>query len=138
MPVEEIIQAATIEFQTPLTLEQTGELLDYISKNLPARITSTTEIHETRIQFYKSKEQKKERDYKERGTIKITGTISNPKTPMFGAFETTPYSKDTSKISAIRFPPTPGYSLGEHRPEKVLLWREVRQQVSNYFSQKQK
>tara|TARA_Y100000310_G_C20640402_1_gene793582 strand:+ start:707 stop:901 length:195 start_codon:yes stop_codon:yes gene_type:complete len=53
-----------------------------------------------------------------------------------GSFETIHYFKDTSKINAIRFNTIPGYTLKETLPEEIQLWKDVRQQVSNYFSQK--
>lgn len=131
MAIEEVLKKATIEFKSPLSLEQTGMLLDYIGNNLPARISSKTEIYEERFKDGKTKVQ-----MKKRGTVKILGTIVNTsKLASFSSFETISYSEDSSQLKGIRFQTIPGYDLKEHRHEEVRLWRDVKKQAANYFKQ---
>jgi len=131
MTIEQVLNQATIVFESPLSLEQTGILLDYIRDNLPARISSKTEIYEER-----SKDRETKVQMRTRGTVKISGNIINASSPIsFGSFETIPYSEDSSQIRGIRFQTIPGYDLKEHRREEVQLWQDVKKQVANYFKQ---
>nr|AQS29248.1 hypothetical protein [uncultured archaeon]AQS29422.1 hypothetical protein [uncultured archaeon] len=55
MSIDKIIEAARIEFPRPLELKEINELFDYISANLPANISTTTEYYMNR---YLSEENK--------------------------------------------------------------------------------
>lgn len=130
MPIEEVIQEATIEFQRLLSLEETEKLLGYISKNLPGRthyISSYGEIIDSL---------EKGRTHIERTSISIEGIIIHKEPMKFSSFRGINVQNNSALIGAIRFETIPGYNLKEHRPEEIQLWKEVRQQVFNYFSQK--
>jgi len=127
MAVNDILENLTIEFPTPLTLEQTEELLDYLGENLPANINTESSYFNQRCH-----ESSKTRN---RGTVKINGTIRNlEKTMCFDAFMTKHDTDDTSRIAAIQFQPIPGYTLDEYDLHTKELWQDVRQQIKRYFS----
>lgn len=123
--IDDLILAATISFPSPLTLEETKQLLGYVSKNLPAHIATSTEVHDILDGVNGELLER-------RGTVKIGGSIKNSKNFAFDSFYTT-NDYDTSLINALVFQTIPGYSLEEHRSEARELWRDVRQQVIDYW-----
>src|SRR3989344_3409174 len=114
-------KAATINFQRSLSLEETHELLAYVTRHLPAHIDFYNEYHE-QMEFDKL--------IKEivtlRGTLIIKGTIRNLETHVFDAFQSFPNPQSSDELLGLRFQTIPGYSLEEHQPEVRELWDEVR------------
>ena len=132
MTIDELLQSATIEFREPLTLEETEELLDYIAENLPGDIHTKSDYYTQRHHYTDDKKLTRSR-----GTVSIGGSIKNLEKLSFDSFSSIHDSEDTSKTCAIRFQTIPEDELEEHRPEVRKLWSDVREQVNNYFSQKE-
>ena len=131
MILDKLLEESTIEFSRSLSLEETNELLDYITKILPAKIDTKTEV--CSIKYY---DKKSKSFQKKLGTVNISGTIRDDNNYNFDSFTTKNSHINTSKISGICFQIIPGYELEEHRLEVRQLWRDVRKQVDNYFSEK--
>ena len=129
--IDNLLEASTISFPRPLSLEETEKLIDYVSINLPAQIITTSEYYKTRMPTKNSP--KTGTLYHRRGTVKISGSITNMNNYSFDGFYTKNDSDDSSKINAIAFQIIPGYNLEEHRPEVKQLWSDVRNQVETYF-----
>ena len=128
--IDDLMQAVTISFPSPITLEETQEILGYVAQNLPASIDTKTEIYDHRYLDENGNL------IESRGTVNISGSIRNTKNSASDGFNTTYESGDTSKINSLVFQAILGYSLEEHRPEVRELWRDVRQQVDAYFEQR--
>jgi len=129
MAIDTLLAESTIKFQTPLTLEGTEELLDYVAENLPGNVSTNSNYYTQRHHY--TDDGKLTRS---RGTVSIGGMITNLNKPSFDSFSSIHDSEDTSKISAIRFQTIPGYELDEHRSEVRELWSDVRTLINNYFT----
>lgn len=132
MGIGELLMGPIIEFPKSLSLEETNELLNYIAVNLPAKISTKTEIY--CIRYHDEKENKGFQ--KTQINLEICGTIMNNNNFNFDNFITRNYILDSSRILGINFQAIPGYKLEEHRLEVRQLWADVRKQVENYFSEK--
>ena len=127
-PLEEVIKRTTINFPKPLNLKQSEKLFDYISRNLPANLNYTVEVHNDT--YYNSE---KKKALKSKGPVKITGTISNAKKVMsFDSFRTENKGEDYTHLYSIKFNHLFS-NLSEYRPEVIGLWDDVRNLTEKYF-----
>ena len=131
MPLDEVLEAATIKLPEPLDLKKAEELLHFIASEMPAEVRYDVQYH---MGIYHSGRRKVSRD---RGSFHISGTISSLGNHAFEGFETLDSIPDHRKISAIRFSIIPGHDdLNYYPPATKALWESTRIFVSNYFKEK--
>jgi|TARA_B100001971_G_C18128838_1_gene503653 hypothetical protein len=131
MTIVELVDASTIIFDNPLTLEEMGTLLNYIAMELPASINTSTTYSEQRSNNNGNLISK-------RGSVEVGGTITNRSNGDFDRFRTyTLPENEIGQISRMRFKIIPGYQLEEHSKTSRRLWKEVKIQVNRYLDQKQ-
>lgn len=130
MTIDKLMEESRIKFPHSLSLEKTDELLDYVARNLPGMINSKTEVNEQRVNFGNDN-----KCHKIKGTVKITGLITDYNNYNFDSFITERSIVNSSNIIGIQFDIIPGYSLEEHGERKLEFWRDVRRQVNNYFNE---
>jgi len=131
MTIDEVINKATIEFSKPLSLDETEELMKYITIHLPGDITYTLSYE---VALYH--EQGHHIDKSPRN-VSINGHIrSNKDGAAFDFFNSQPLKviTDTTKVHLIRFSIIPGYDkLTDYNPITTRLWGDVRKVVTEYF-----
>jgi hypothetical protein len=127
MTIDELAQASTIIFENPLSLEDMESLLDYMARELPASINTSTKYYEQRSDYGESMKT-------ERGSSEVGGIITNISNGDFDSFRTyTLPENEIGEISGMRFQTIPGYELEEHSEISRRLWADVGTQVTNYF-----
>ena len=130
MSIDEVMQRNTIEFDPPLILEDVEELLVYVAKHLPAKI-SYDACYGSYINGY-SRNNKGPR--MQGGSVK--GTIRKKDDATFDQFEFELANKKPLSAGSMHFFTVPGWELNEYRPEVVKLWDDVRILVDKYFDWK--
>ena len=134
MPIDEVIEAVTIQLPKPLDLKKAEDLLAYIAREMPADIHYTINSH---VNLLPESAKKVLRD---QGSFQISGTIvslNSGNRSAFDTFETAADIKDYNKISAIRFSIIPGYDeLDDYLYITKQLWGHTKLIVSEYFKKK--
>jgi len=133
MSIDQVLKETIIELPKSLSIDETEKLMEYLANQLQGDI-------QYKVAYGKSIIHGSEGE----GLLKLDGSVgvsANIKSYRNGArdwFSCEPDEIDMSKISVIKFNMVPGWDLPEYikyRKEVVELWREVRNLVTQYFSQ---
>lgn len=143
--LDELIAKSTIEFPTPLQLEELKDLFGYLVRISNYDLDVSYSVEQARIisagvPSYSQNETKivsggvpfdRLRSTSVNGTIYETGEFHASAT-----FSCKELQRTADQFSAIAFSTIPGYSLEEHSKNERQLWDFVREKVTSYFSLK--
>ncbi len=134
MTLDKITERTTIEFPEPLSVSETMDLFTYIGQNLHSDVSSTVENkRKVHGMFPGGKEVSNELM-----GVNVYGHISTVDVAGSSTFKCTTHSPEYhTLIDALVFDWEGESDLEKHRREEVTLWDKVREQVSNYFQQRE-